>query len=309
MPEHPPASATSNPLFKACCRAGTSFALLPATSRFPSACPGLRKQPDYGQVCESGTSSYDRALIHVPAIWTMGNLGRAGYGATTEGKWMTGAIQHLLTDWLLGMWPYSYDTCDLGTFPNQTAQDGTPGAYATAGSLSGNELSFLPGQRTSACTCPGGDHPGPSNNVGRSAPEIDIFETQINVTLFKAEVSQSLQTAPFNYKYEFVNTSDATTIYDDTITQFNSYKGGTTQQGVSATTIIDSQNFGGNGYATYGYEWWSNPSKRSEGYVTWYSQGVESWKVTAASIGPDPLTQVSQRLIPEEPMVSAPIAC
>ncbi|KAF7968462.1 hypothetical protein HWV62_30551 [Athelia sp. TMB] len=208
-----------------------------------------------------------------PAVWTMGNLGRAGYGATTEGN---------------------YDACDLGTFPNQTAQDGTPGAYATAGSLSGNELSFLPGQR--------GDHPGPSNNVGRSAPEIDIFETQINVTLFKAEVSQSLQTAPFNYKYEFVNTSDATTIYDDTITQFNSYKGGTTQQGVSATSIIDSQNFGGNGYATYGYEWWSNPSKRSEGYVTWYSQGVESWKITAASIGPDPLTQISQRLIPEEPM-------
>ncbi len=38
-----------------------------------------------------------------PAIWTMGNLGRAGYGGTLE-----------------SMWPYSYDTCDIGTLSNQT---------------------------------------------------------------------------------------------------------------------------------------------------------------------------------------------
>ena len=31
-----------------------------------------------------------------PAVWTMGNLGRAGYGATTD-----------------GMWPYSYQACDV----------------------------------------------------------------------------------------------------------------------------------------------------------------------------------------------------
>ena len=29
-------------------------------------------------------------------VWTMGNLGRAGYGATND-----------------GVWPYSYDTCDV----------------------------------------------------------------------------------------------------------------------------------------------------------------------------------------------------
>jgi beta-glucanase (GH16 family) len=33
----------------------------------------------------------------------MGNLARPGYGGTTD-----------------GMWPYSYDTCDIGTLPNQT---------------------------------------------------------------------------------------------------------------------------------------------------------------------------------------------
>lgn len=49
-----------------------------------------------------------------------------------------------------------YDTCDIGTLPNQTDaagnpklpfRDGDPGA--------GGSLSYLPGQRLSACTCPG----------------------------------------------------------------------------------------------------------------------------------------------------------
>ncbi|KAE8201074.1 hypothetical protein CF328_g2785 [Tilletia controversa] len=49
-----------------------------------------------------------------PAVWTMGNLGRAGYGATNE-----------------GMWPYNYDTCDVGTMPNQTyLANGTGGPLA-----------------------------------------------------------------------------------------------------------------------------------------------------------------------------------
>lgn len=33
----------------------------------------------------------------------MGNLGRAGYGASLD-----------------GMWPYTYDSCDVGTVANQT---------------------------------------------------------------------------------------------------------------------------------------------------------------------------------------------
>lgn len=49
-----------------------------------------------------------------------------------------------------------------------------------------NALSYLPGQRLSACTC-GNDatHPGPSNGkggfVGRGAPEIDMFEATVSV--------------------------------------------------------------------------------------------------------------------------------
>lgn len=42
-----------------------------------------------------------------PAVWAMGNLGRAGYGGTLD-----------------GMWPYSYNECDVGTLPNQTQNGG-----------------------------------------------------------------------------------------------------------------------------------------------------------------------------------------
>lgn len=212
--------------------------------------------------------------------------GRAGYGATTE-----------------GMWPYSYDSCDLGTFPNQTDKSGNPEIAATGG-VNGDPLSFLPGQRTSACSCPGSDHPGPSVKTGRGVPEIDILETQINVANFTGEVSQSAQVAPYNYQYEIDNSSDATTIYDGSITRLNSYKGGVLQQAVSALTEISSDNYNNNGYASYGYEWWSNPSNRDEGFITWYSQGKKSWTVTSKTIGPDATSQVSQRLISEEPMVS-----
>jgi beta-glucanase (GH16 family) len=202
-----------------------------------------------------------------------------------------------------GMWPYSYDSCDVGTFPNQTAKDGTPAAAAT-GSSTGTEISFMPGQRLSACTCPGSDHPGPSTNVGRGVPEIDVLEAQVDVSVFRGQVSQSFQTAPYNYQYDFVNSTPSTTIYDNTITQFNNYKGGVYQQAVSAVSYIDSQNYNDNGYATYAYEWWSDPNHRDQGYVTWYSGGAKTFTMEASAVGPDPITQVSQRLIPEEPMVS-----
>lgn len=48
-----------------------------------------------------------------PGVWTMGNLGRPGYGATTDGTW-----------------PYTYDSCDVGTLVNQTNPDGKAPAAA-----------------------------------------------------------------------------------------------------------------------------------------------------------------------------------
>ena len=87
------------------------------------------------------------------------------------------------------------------------------------------------------------------------------------------------------------------------MTHFNSFKGTALQQSVSGVSTVDGVNYNNNGYATYGFEYWSNPSKRDEGYVTWFSQGKKSWAITADSIGPDTVSQVSQRLISEEPMV------
>lgn len=34
-------------------------------------------------------------------------------------------------------------------------------------------------------------HPGPSNDVGRSAPELDVFEALVNTASFYGEISQS----------------------------------------------------------------------------------------------------------------------
>jgi beta-glucanase (GH16 family) len=97
--------------------------------------------------------------------WTLGNLGRAGYGATLD-----------------GLWPYTYDACDVGTVANQT-RNGEPYLATVDGDATNDGiLSFLPGQRLSRCTCPGESHPGPMHAdgtfVGRSSPEIDVFEVR-----------------------------------------------------------------------------------------------------------------------------------
>ena len=66
----------------------------------------------------------------------MGNLGRPGYRATTDGTW-----------------PYTYDSCDVGTFPNQTYANGSGPAAALqtdeGRSKYNFELSWLPGQKLS----------------------------------------------------------------------------------------------------------------------------------------------------------------
>ena len=102
-------------------------------------------------------------------------------------------------------------------------------------------FSYLPGQRLSRCTC-SGDHPGPKHDdgsyVGRSAPEIDLFEATAGST--GGNVSQSLQAAPFNQGYFFWNDTDvpnAVKIFDDSLTTINSYHGGAYQEAISALSI------------------------------------------------------------------------
>lgn len=221
-----------------------------------------------------------------PAVWSMGNLGRAGYGASLDGTW-----------------PYTYDACDIGTVPNQTI-NGLPLAATVDGDSSQNGiLSFLPGQKLSRCTCPGESHPGPMHSdgtyVGRAAPEIDVFEAQ--VANDEGEVSQSGQWAPFNAKYEWFNTTDNMIIYDSTITYLNSYTGGVYQQATSGVTVTDQNCYQleTGCFAVYGFEY--KPGY-DDGYITWINNNNAAWTLKGPGVGADTRVEISARPVPQEPM-------
>ncbi|KAF9238742.1 glycoside hydrolase family 16 protein [Melanogaster broomeanus] len=221
-----------------------------------------------------------------PAIWTLGNLGRAGYGASLE-----------------GLWPYTYDACDIGTIANQSI-NGQPAAALQGGDAgNGGILSFLPGQRLSRCTCPGESHPGPLHSdgsfVGRAAPEIDMFEAQITDSL--GQVSQSAQWAPFNAGYIWQNTSVNEVIYDPSISSQNLYIGGVLQQATSVVTETDQNCYEGNTgcFSIYGFEYVPG---FDNAYITWISNNKPSWTVNVAGLAADSAVEISDRPVPQEPM-------
>ncbi|KAJ7572499.1 beta-glucan synthesis-associated [Mycena floridula] len=222
-----------------------------------------------------------------PAVWTMGNLGRAGYGATLEGTW-----------------PYTYDSCDVGTVKNQT-KDGLPVAALQGGDADANYvISYLPGQRLSRCTCPGESHPGPVHSdgtyVGRAAPEIDIFEAQVSDGL--GEVSQSGQWGPFNNGYVWFDTSDNLYIANSTASRLNSYKGGKTQQSTSVVTETDQQCYELSDnpcFSVYGIQY--KPGY-DDAYISWISSGKLAWTLEAAGMAADTVMEISARPIPQEPL-------
>ena len=247
-----------------------------------------------------------------PAFWIMGNLGRAGFGASLEGTW-----------------PYSYDKCDVGTVINQTLFNDNgepwPPNNTFAGDVGFNDkhytrsISFLAGQKLSACTCPGDDHPGPRNDVGRAAPEIDVFEAQVSDKTMT--VSQSCQMAPYNYLYDIIapdpNTPDllnpterinktrAFSSYQKEW-QLNWYTGEATQQSLSGVGIASQtavQNVANKypeeeRFATYSLEY--KPGE--DGYVSWTSAGNKTWEIHPGALDPDPRTRIGHRTFPKEPM-------
>ncbi|KAL2046801.1 hypothetical protein N7G274_000819 [Stereocaulon virgatum] len=201
-----------------------------------------------------------------PGFWSMGNLGRPGYAATTD-----------------GMWPYSYsDTCDAGITANQSQTDGT---------------SYLPGMRLPACTCSGEDHPTPGKS--RSAPEIDVIEASVvplgqGATNMIGAVSQSCQLAPFDIWYQ--PDTNFIEVYDDSISVLNSYQGAPFQQALSGLTNINNNWYNAKDYATYSFYYQPGP----KGQITWSVADVPAWKLDARAIGPN--GNVGQRVIPTEPM-------
>ncbi|PWN52664.1 beta-glucan synthesis-associated [Violaceomyces palustris] len=229
-----------------------------------------------------------------PAAWLMGNLGRPGYLGSTH-----------------GMWPYSYQSCDTGILENQTFVNGSGpvGAIKSTATyaLKSGQLSQLPGMRTSACTCPGQDHPGPNNNVGRSSPELDILEAQIQTHNGETHsfASQSVQTAPFDFDYQWSNATGDASIYDESITTYNSYVGSPLQEAVSGVTQIPDRGFfdaPNPDFVTFGLAYSPDWDGNGNGYVTWYVDGKPSWTVKGSAIGPSARMDVGQRTIPTEPM-------
>lgn len=143
----------------------------------------------------------------------------------------------------------------------------------------GGALSYLPGQRLSRCTCDGENHPGPKHAdgtyVGRSAPEIDIFEAQMGGSPLIGQVSQSAQWAvrtkvrqisfrlvhsihfqPFNREYNWLNTSDNEVIADLSMSALNGFKGSATQQATSVVTDTNQQCYElvADCFSVYGFE-------------------------------------------------------
>lgn len=200
-----------------------------------------------------------------PGLWSMGNLGRPGYMASTE-----------------GVWPYTYDSCDAGITPNQSSPDG---------------ISYLPGQKLNVCTCKGADHPNPG--TGRGAPEIDAIEAETDNNKHLGVASQSMQIAPMDIwympDYSFLS------IHNASVTTVNTYAGGPIQQAVSGTTTLNTTWYQyGDGlehnFQTYGFEYLNDDN---DGYVTWYV-GEPTLTVHAYALAPN--GNIGWRRISKEPM-------
>ncbi|TIB73153.1 hypothetical protein E3Q23_03085 [Wallemia mellicola] len=221
-----------------------------------------------------------------PAFWIMGNLGRAGYGATLD-----------------GMWPYTYDACDVGTLQNQTMGNYPELAYTSG--IEGKALSFLPGQRLSRCTCANEIHPGPMHEdgtfVGRSAAEIDVFEALVDADMNLALSSMSGQFAPFNPHYDWKNDTEMWLKYPEQ-DKYNEFQGGEWQQSTSVR-LVNNQNAyekSGGEYETYGLEY--NPGYGQDGYIAWHMANENRYTIFADAMRAVPELGISDRHISGEPM-------
>ena len=206
-------------------------------------------------------------------------MARPGYAATTEGGSSTpNVVPSLEAQANLLVWPYSYNSCDIGITPNQSDPDG---------------LSWLPGQKLTSCSCSSSDHPTPG--VGRGAPEIDVLEASVDPRNLLGTASQSYQIAPFDMllspNYEFMAIPNYET------TSITSYVGGPYQQAISSTTVLDNDWYDGKAYQKYAFEYIPGTST---GKIAWFVGEEQSWLLDGRAIGKN--GNVDQRVISEEPM-------
>lgn len=81
------------------------------------------------------------------------------------------------------------------------------------------------------------------------------------------------------------------------------------EEAVSALISVPAGAYAGDGsdYVTFGYEHFANPGSPTTGSISWSMGGSEMFKMTAAALVANDKTQISNRLVPEEPMVRYPL--
>ncbi|KAJ7232473.1 beta-glucan synthesis-associated protein-domain-containing protein [Mycena haematopus] len=200
------------------------------------------------------------------------------------------------------MWPYSYDTCDVSTLPDNSG----PQAALDTGGIRMRSSAFLPGQRLSASLTAGNwffqgeSHPGPTTAsgtfVGRSAPEIDVFEATIGgpTGASVGQVSQSAQWAPFDAGYASFNMTDNLVIPDPTISAQNAFVGNQFQQTTSVDREQECYQLKSGCFSTYGFEYTPGDS---DVYISWITDDNLAWTLNCNTVGADKATQIGARLL------------
>jgi len=137
--------------------------------------------------------------------------------------------------------------------------------------------------------------------VGRSAPEIDIFEAQITGTPLSGQVSQSMQLGPFNNEYQWINESTTFSITNATATFINPYKGGVFQQASSGVTATDQTAYAlsGMNWSVYGVQYVPG---FDDAYVAWIASNEVAWVIDSSALAADLAVEISARPVPQEPM-------
>jgi len=196
-----------------------------------------------------------------PAIWMLGNLGRVNYQATME-----------------GMWPYSYDTCNVT-----------------------GDIGWLPPQRFPNTQCLNSSAPPHPllGKHGRGVPEFDLAEVMVSNNT--PAISQTFQVAPFNLGCQPVDPSQISANMNGSFLvppTKQDWFGCQYQQSIGYSTgTKEGHGFGGSDFITIGVEWRTGP----DGYIEWSIDGNKTWRLGAGAVG-GVKGQVGPRPIPNEPM-------
>jgi beta-glucanase (GH16 family) len=85
-------------------------------------------------------------------------------------------------------------------------------------------------------------------------------------------------------------------VYDNQITEMNSYKGGPFQQAISGLTNLNNDWYNGKAYQKYAFEYKTG----DDGFITWYVGDEKTWTMKQEATRAN--GNIGKRVIPEEPM-------